>query len=438
MDCSIIILAAGMGTRMKSKIPKVLHKICGEEILFYSIECALELSDDVQIVVFYEAEQIQKRCEERFGKKISFVLQDHQHFPGTGGALLQNGELLKTRYAKLLILNGDMPLITPQSLQPFFNPCSIGVGVITTPNPQGYGRVLFKDNSIQKIIEERDADLETKKISTVNSGVYAFNRNILEAYLPKLNPNNKQKEYYLTDIIELASKDQIKITSIEVSKEEFNGINDKAQLADAEEIMLKRLRKRAMQSGVIMHLPHTIYLEKNVKFQGECQIEQGVQLIGHTLIEDSHIKAHSVIEDSQILSSDIGPLAHIRPNSKIDHCHIGNFVEIKNSTLHQVKAGHLSYLGDSEICEGSNIGAGVITCNYDGKNKHSTKIGKNVFIGSDCQLIAPLVIRDHTLIGAGSTVTKNTQEGDLVLSRAEQKHFKNGYFAFFKDKKGSK
>lgn len=438
MDCSIVILAAGMGTRMKSETPKVLHKICGQEILFYSIECALKLSDDVQIIIFHQAEQIQEKCKQHFGEKISFVLQDHHHFPGTGGALFQNGKLLKTKYSKLLILNGDMPLITPSSLKPFFNPSPISIGVITTSNPQGYGRVIFKNHSIEKIVEEKDLNEEEKKICIVNSGVYAFDRKVLEAYLPKIDNNNTQKEYYLTDIIKFTSQDQIKIESIEVSKENFSGINDKAQLADAEEIMLQRLRKKAMEEGVIMHLPHTIYLEKNVKFEGECEIEQGVQLFGQTLIQDSYIKAHSVIRDSQISSSSIGPMAHIRPNSKISHSHIGNFVEVKNSTLKGIKAGHLSYLGDSEIGQGSNIGAGVITCNYDGKKKHKTRIGENVFIGSDCQLIAPLVIENHTLIGAGSTIRKNTQEGDLVISRSDQKHFKNGYFAFFKDKKGSR
>lgn len=436
MVFSIVILAAGMGTRMKSNTPKVLHKICGEEILFYSIECALQLSDDVQIVIFHQAKEIQERCTQRFGKKISFVLQDHHRFPGTGGALLQDGKLLQTKYSKLLILNGDMPLITPSSFDHFFNTSPISVGVIKTLSPKGYGRIILKDGHIQRIIEEKDANEEEKKICIVNSGIYAFERQILESYLPKLNNHNAQKEYYLTDVVKLASEDRINILSIEVCEEDFRGINDKAQLADAQEIMLQRLRKRAMEEGVIMHLPHTIYLEKNVKFEGECEIEQGVQLFGRSLIQNSHIKAHSIIRDAQVSSSSIGPMAHIRPNSVISHSHIGNFVEVKNSNLKGIKAGHLSYLGDSEIGNGSNIGAGVITCNYDGKKKHKTKIGENVFIGSDSQLIAPIVIENHTLIGAGSTIRKNTQEGDLVISRSEQKHFKNGYFAFFKDKKG--
>lgn len=435
MNLSIVILAAGSGTRMKSDTPKVLHKICGFELLFYSIECALSLSDDVHIVLYHQAQRIKEACQNHFGNTLTFHLQDHANFPGTGGALLQGGKLLDTKHDKLLILNGDMPLITPDSLRPFINHSPINMGVITTTNPQGYGRVVLKDQKVIQIIEEKDANKEEKKICTINSGIYCFNREVLQSYLPKLNNQNAQKEYYLTDVIKFASEDGILISSIDVDEEEFGGINDKSQLAQAQEIMLNRLRKKAMKEGVIMHLPHTIYLEKSVKFEGECEIEQGVQLLGNTLLKNAHIKAHSVVRDSQIISSDIGPMAHIRPNSVIQNCHIGNFVEVKNSHLHGVKAGHLSYLGDSDIDEGSNIGAGVITCNYDGKTKHKTKIGKNVFVGSDCQLIAPLKIADHTLIGAGSTVRKDSQEGDLVISRSEQKNLPNGFFAFFKDKK---
>lgn len=435
MNLSIVILAAGSGTRMKSDTPKVLHKICGFELLFYGVECALSLSDDVHIVLYHQAQRIKEACQKHFGDTLTFHMQDHANFPGTGGALLQGGKLLETKYDKLLILNGDMPLITPDSLKPFINHSPINMGVITTTNPQGYGRVVLQNQKVTQIIEEKDASEEEKKICTINSGIYCFDREILHSYLPKLSNQNAQKEYYLTDVIKFASEDGILISSIDVNEEEFGGINDKSQLAQAQEIMLTRLRKKAMKDGVIIHLPHTIYLEKSVKFEGECELEQGVQLLGNTLLKNAHIKAHSIVKDSQIISSDIGPMAHIRPNSVIENSHIGNFVEIKNSHLHGVKAGHLSYLGDSEIDEGSNIGAGVITCNYDGKTKHQTKIGKNVFVGSDCQLIAPLKIADHTLIGAGSTVRKNSQEGDLIVSRSEQKNLPNGFFAFFKDKK---
>lgn len=436
MNLSVVILAAGSGTRMKSSTPKVLHKICGEELLFYSIECALLLSDDVHIILYHQAQRIKEVCQARFDDRISFSIQDYDRFPGTGGALLQDGKLLPTKYSKLLILNGDMPLITSSSLQKFVLISSpIVLGVITTQSPFGYGRVILESSKVKQIIEEKDANEEEKKVCTINSGVYCFERNLLESYLPKLNNHNTQNEYYLTDVIKLAAQDSICIQSIDVAEEEFCGINDKSQLAQAEEVMLARLRKQAMKEGVIMHLPHTIYLEKSVRFEGECEIEQGVQLFGQTLIRNSHIKAHSTIRDSQIISSDVGPMAHIRPNSHISQSHIGNFVEVKNSTLRGVKAGHLSYLGDSTIDEGSNIGAGVITCNYDGKSKHQTHIGKNVFVGSDSQLIAPITIADQTLIGAGSTVRKDSQKGDLIISRSEQRNISQGYFAFFKDKK---
>lgn len=436
MSLSVVILAAGGGTRMKSSTPKVLHKICGEELLFYSIKVALELSDDVHIILYHQAQKIQQVCEERFANKLNFHIQDFENFPGTGGALMQSGAMIPTAHSRVLILNGDMPLICSSSLASLVEKTSkITLGVIESKNPFGYGRVVIEEGRVRAIIEEKDADAQTKKIHTINSGVYLFDRDVLQTYLPRLNNNNAQKEYYLTDVIKLAVNDKVEIGSVFVDEEEFGGINDKAQLANAQEIMLKRLRDRAMRDGVIMHLPQSIYIEGSVRFEGECEIEQGVQLLGNTLIKDSHIKAHSVIRDSQIISSDIGPMAHIRPNSYIEKTHIGNFVEIKNSRLFGIKAGHLSYLGDSEIDEGSNIGAGVITCNYDGKKKHKTKIGKNVFVGSDTQLIAPVVIADHTLIGAGSTIRKDSKEGDLLISRSEQRSLENGYFAFFKDKK---
>lgn len=436
MSLSVIILAAGSGTRMKSSTPKVLHKICGQELLFYSIENALELSDDVHIILYHQAKRVQEACERRFGEKVKFHIQDFENFPGTGGALMQKGAMIPTAYKKVLILNGDMPLITTPSLKNLITQTSaVTLGVIESKNPYGYGRVLIENGRIQAIIEEKDANEEIKKICTINSGIYVFDTEVLAKFLPKLNNHNAQSEYYLTDVIKLCVAEGYEIEGVILDEEEFSGINDKAQLANAEEAMLRRLRVSAMKNGVIMHLPHSIYIEKNVRFEGECEIEQGVQIFGETLIKDSHIKAHSTIRDSQIICSDVGPMAHIRPNSYIEKTHIGNFVEVKNSKLFSIKAGHLSYLGDSEIDEGTNIGAGVITCNYDGKSKHKTKIGKNVFVGSDTQLIAPLSIADHTLIGAGSTIRKDSKEGDLLISRSEQRNLENGYFAFFKEKK---
>lgn len=436
MSLSIIILAAGSGTRMKSSTPKVLHKICGQELLFFSIEVAMQLSDDIHIILYHQAQRVQEACESRFGDKLKFHIQDFENFAGTGGALMQKGEMIDTAHKRVLILNGDMPLITPHSLQKLTSLSSpVVLGVIESKNPYGYGRVVIEEGEVKAIVEEKDACEEVKRICTINSGVYVFDKEVLCKFLPLLDNRNAQNEYYLTDVIKLSASDGVEIRSVFVDEEEFSGINDKAQLSSAEEVMLHRLRVEAMKQGVIMHLSQSIYIERSVRFEGECEIEQGVQLFGDTLIKDSHIKAHSVVRDSQIISSDIGPMAHIRPNSYIEKTHIGNFVEVKNSKLYSIKAGHLSYLGDSEIDEGSNVGAGVITCNYDGKKKSKTKIGKNVFIGSDTQLIAPITIADHTLIGAGSTISKNSKEGDLLISRSDQRNLENGYFAFFKDKK---
>ncbi|TLE01224.1 bifunctional UDP-N-acetylglucosamine diphosphorylase/glucosamine-1-phosphate N-acetyltransferase GlmU [Helicobacter japonicus] len=449
MNVSVIILAAGAGTRMKSQTPKVLHKICGKAMLFYSIDEALMVSDDVHIVLFHQETLIKENVLKAYKKvydegKLHFHTQDVAHFPGTGGALMQGSKDSKTpishnpkqlfacKYDEILILNGDMPLVRAQTLKKLCAHTSpIVMSILHLANPNGYGRVVLKDNKVQKIIEQKDANEEELLIQDVNAGVYKINKDILQNYLFRLEDSNAQKEFYLTDVIFYATQDNVPISALKVCEEEFMGVNSKAQLAEAQEVMLHRLRTNAMEQGVIMHLPHTIYIESQVRFSGECIIEQGVQISGECEIKDSHIKAHSIIESSIIESSDIGPLAHIRPKSYIKATHIGNFVETKASVLNGVKAGHLSYLGDCEIDSGSNVGAGVITCNYDGKAKHKSIIGKNVFIGSDTQLIAPVSIASHTLIGAGSTITKDVQEGDLVLSRTPQKHIKNGYFKFF-------
>lgn len=454
MSVSVVILAAGAGTRMKSQTPKVLHRICGKEMLFYSIDEALELSDDVHIVLFHQKDLIKDRVLKHYGDShkngvLHFHIQDCENFPGTGGALMQGANLVKGRdlessrksspkqlftckYDEILILNGDMPLVRAQTLKNLCEPnAPIVMSILHLSCPNGYGRVLIKEGKMQKIIEQKDASAQELLIQDVNAGVYKIKKNILQDYLQRLENTNAQKEFYLTDVISFATQDNVEIKALQVNEEEFMGVNSKSQLAAAQEVMLHRLREAAMEQGVIMHLPHTIYIESAVRFLGECIIEQGVQISGECEIKDSHIKAHRIIESSIIESSDVGPLAHIRPKSRIKDTHIGNFVETKASVLNGVKAGHLSYLGDCEVESGSNIGAGFITCNYDGKGKHKSIIGKNVFVGSDVQLVAPVKIASNVLIGAGSTITKDVNEGDLVLSRVPQKHIPNGFFKFF-------
>jgi bifunctional UDP-N-acetylglucosamine pyrophosphorylase/glucosamine-1-phosphate N-acetyltransferase len=427
MSLSVIILSAGSGSRMKSDTPKVLHTVCGESMLSYSIEEALKVSDDITVVLYHQAERIRTHIESQFDN-ISIVLQDHLNYPGTGGAVMG----IKTRHDKVLVLNGDMPLVCADELEKFLEiDADIVMSVIELDNPSGYGRVVIESGEVQRIVEEKDANEAQKAIQSVNAGVYLFKSDILITYLPQLNNNNKQQEYYLTDIVELSKNDGKVIKPLIVDEENFKGVNTKYDLAHAEEIMQRRIKKAWMQQGVIMRLPETIFIDSRVELVGECEIESGVVLKGCSVIECSHIKANSVVEDATIIESQIGPMARIRPQSTITQTHIGNFVEVKKSSLNGVKAGHLSYIGDSEIDEGSNIGAGVITCNYDGKAKYKTQIGKNVFIGSDSQLVAPVHIEDDVLIAAGTTVTSDVKRGDLAVSRTPLKHVKGFFYKFF-------
>ena len=428
MNLSIVILSAGAGTRMKSKLPKVLHKISGKEMIYYSIKESEKLTDDISIILYHQFDKI-KDVVLKYNSNLQIFKQDYKNYAGTGGTL-QN---VKFNNDKVLVLNGDMPLIEAEELQKFIDveDADIVMGVIKLDNPFGYGRVIIEDNQVIKIVEEKDSSLEIKKIKTINSGIYLFKKDILDEFLPQLNNNNAQKEFYLTDIIELAKNSGKKIKPLFVKEENFKGVNSKIDLADAEVIMQNRIKNNFMKNGVLMRLPETIYIETDVKIEGESFIENGVSLIGNTKIINSHIKTNSVIENAKIINTEVGPMARIRPETTLKNSKIGNFVEIKKSTLNGVKAGHLSYLGDSKIDTGTNIGAGTITCNYDGKNKYKTIIGKNVFIGSDSQLIAPITIEDNSMIASGTTVTKDIKSGELAISREKQKNIKNFFYKFF-------
>lgn len=428
---SIVILAAGKGTRMRSNTPKVLHKICGREMLYYSIKESLLLSDDVCVVLGFEGEKIENTMRIYFEDKIHFLYQDIENFPGTGGAL----KSYQPKYQKVLVLNGDMPLVQASELEKFLDTDTpITMSVLESRNLSGYGRVIITDGEVREIIEEKDASAKVLAINTLNAGVYCFDKEILESYIPKLSNHNVQGEYYLTDVIALARQDSIKIAPLFVQLENFQGVNDKLDLAKAEEVLSARIKAFWMKRGVIMHLPETIYIEESVKFFGECVVENGVCIYGNSKITASHIKAHSIVESSTIMDSDVGPLAHLRPNSIVRNSHIGNFVETKNSELNGVKVGHLSYLGDSEVGSGTNIGAGFITCNYDGRAKYKTKIGKNVFIGSDSQAIAPITIEDDCLVGAGSTIRRNLKKGEFFITCGKEV-IKEGFFYKFFNKK---
>ncbi|MEF3191168.1 MAG: bifunctional UDP-N-acetylglucosamine diphosphorylase/glucosamine-1-phosphate N-acetyltransferase GlmU [Campylobacterales bacterium] len=431
MSLSVVILAAGQGTRMKSDLPKVLHKLCGKEMLWHVISEARKLSDDITVVLYHQAERVRDAMERAFDG-LRFVIQDHLNFPGTGGAVMAASPC----HEKVLILNGDMPLIEASKLQGFLEiHADIVMGVIRLDNPAGYGRVVMRGDRVERIVEEKDATPEEKAINLVNSGVYLVRRDLLSSLLPRLSNANAQQEYYLTDIVSLAAADGAVVKPHIVPQEIFAGVNSKADLAAAEEIMLERIRKRWMAAGVTMRLPQTIYLDLSVEFEGECEVESHCVLKGKTKIIRSTVKAGSVIEDAILIDSDCGPMARIRPGTLMEGAHVGNFVEIKNATLHRgVKAGHLSYIGDAEVGEESNIGAGTITCNYDGINKHRTIIGKKVFVGSDTQLVAPVTVADGAMIAAGTTITTDVPEGALAISRTPQKNVAGFVKRFFASK----
>nr|WP_207502212.1 bifunctional UDP-N-acetylglucosamine diphosphorylase/glucosamine-1-phosphate N-acetyltransferase GlmU [Campylobacter geochelonis] len=433
-EISVIVLAAGFGTRMKSKKAKVLFELCGEPMLVHILKKAYEISDDVSVVLSYQLDEIKKVVLKHFAN-TKIYKQDVERFPGTAGAL--RDVLFNSN--KTLIICGDMPLVkTNELIRLTSATADVALGVFEAKNPFGYGRVITKNGEIQKIVEEKDATSEEKLVKSANTGCYCFKSEVLKEILPKISNQNSQNEYYLTDSIKLAKDMGLKCHAVMVDEDNFMGINDKFALSVAEGIMQDEIKENLMKQGVLMRLPKSIYIDSRAKFQGECELQENVSIIGECVIKNSIIKSSSVIEDSVVENSDIGPLAHVRPNCVVKDTHIGNFVELKKANLTGVKAGHLSYLGDCEIGSGTNVGCGTITCNYDGKAKYKTIIGKNVFIGSDSQLVAPVKIEDDVLIAAGSTVTMDAKSGSLVISRVKQVNKDGFYYKFFGDKNVTK
>lgn len=427
-DVSVVILAAGFGTRMKSNKAKVLFELCGEPMIVHILKRAYEISDDVSVILNYQFDEIKKVVLENF-ENTKIYRQDVANFPGTAGALRD----VEFNKEKVLIVCGDMPLVSSDELRALCGGESdVNLSVFEAKNPFGYGRVVIKDNKIVKIVEQKDASEDEKLIKNANAGCYCFKSSVLKEILPKIGNKNAQKEYYLTDAIEIANSLNLDCKAIFVDETNFMGINDKFALSVAENIMQDKIKENLMKSGVLMRLPHTIYIDSRAKFSGECELQENVSIIGDCVIENSIIKSSSVIENSIIQDSDIGPLAHIRPKCEIKSTHIGNFVELKAAKVDNIKAGHLSYLGDCEIGNGTNVGCGTITCNYDGKKKYKTKIGKNVFIGSDTQLVAPVNIEDDVIIAAGTTITMDTKKGALAISRTKQVNKDGFYYKFFR------
>jgi bifunctional UDP-N-acetylglucosamine pyrophosphorylase/glucosamine-1-phosphate N-acetyltransferase len=441
MPLSIIILAAGQGTRMFSDLPKVLHPLGGRPLLAHVIDTALELvAADIHVVIGHGAELVRAAFPEA---RVEWVLQERQL--GTGHAVAQVMPGVPDGNT-VLVMYGDVPLIGKASLEPLCGIAAQGfVGLLTAEleDPAGYGRILHHaDGSISGIVEEKDASEAQRTIAEINTGFLAAPAARLRAWVAALDDNNAQGEFYLTDVIARAVADGVGVRGVTAENlEEVLGINDRRQLAEQERAYQLRQAQACLGAGVTLTDParfdlrgrlragQDVIIDVNAVLEGDITLGNRVHIGPNVLIrnariaDDVTILANCVIEEADIGSGcRIGPFARIRPETQLAaDAHIGNFVEIKKSTVGAgSKINHLSYIGDTSIGRDVNIGAGTITCNYDGANKHRTIIGDNVFIGSDTQLVAPVEVRDGATIGAGSTITRDAPAGELTLSSAPQ------------------
>jgi len=448
-DISIIILSAGKGTRMKSRLPKVMHKVAGREMVNMVIDEAKKLNPkNITLVVSSEMEIFYEKINnEHKNYPIDFVIQNERK--GTGHAVsctISTFNNNKKLNKKVLILYGDTPLISHQTLEKMlqkindFSLCILG---FDDEEENAYGRLVINDfGHLEKIVEFKDANEIEKKIALCNSGVIAVDGDALPHLLSQIKNNNSAQEFYLTDIVAIANNQGLKCTFIKTNIAEVLGVNSRVELANIEKIKQKQIRQKMMENGVTLISP------KSVHFNFDTEIAQDVIIYPHVFFgpkvkieSDVEIKSFCHIEGAKIQKNAvIGPFARIRPQTEIhENVHIGNFVEIKKSQIAKnSKINHLSYIGDSEIGENTNIGAGTITCNYDGFNKFKTKIGNNVFIGSNSALVAPIAIQDGAIIGAGSVITKNVEADDLAVSRSAQTSIPKGAIKFRKSKSAKK
>ena len=444
-----IILAAGKGTRMKSELVKVLHPILGLPMLSYPIELSLKgiKAEKTIVVVGHQADRIQGMFK---NFKIDIALQEKQL--GTGHAVLQAIPFLQSFSGTVLILCGDVPLVELETLRSFIdtykeNGSTLSVLTAVVEEPFGYGRILRNSEGwLEKIVEEKDASEKERVIREINTGIFCVKAPFLMEGLREIGKENAQGEYYLTDLVEVAKKRGLRCSAhIVADPVEVMGINTRVDLAMANEVLRQKKLKDLMLSGVTVVDPKTTYVDRTVEvgkdsilypnchLQGKtkigerCIIEPNSKISDSLIGDDVTIRANSVITESKIEEgASIGPFAHLRPLSEVKtKAKIGNFVEVKKSVIGKgSKANHLSYIGDSLLGEDVNIGAGTITCNYDGFEKHQTIIGNRVFVGSNVELVAPVKVGNDSSIGAGTTVTKDVPEGALAISRVKQKNIK--------------
>lgn len=439
----VCILAAGQSKRFKSKFSKLLHPFCGRPLIAYATRTASELKPKtLGIVVGHQKEQIQNALS---GNSVGFVEQSKQL--GTAHAVSEFLQKYPHLEGTLLVMSGDVPLVSVRLLQNLLSlhekkKAIISLLTAELNDPSGYGRIVRKKNGwIERIVEQADATGAEKEIREVNAGIYAFNLNPLRRLLQKVKSNNSQKEYYLTDVVELGLQNNGTVLGVPASAEEVMGINTKVELAEAARILRRRINERWMLQGVTMHDPERTYIDAdvhlgndvviypNVYLEGSTRIGSEVTIYPNTRIVNSTIGDRSIVHEncsveSSHLGSEVqlGPFARLRPESYLGNkARVGNFVELKKTRMGEgSKANHLSYLGDSTIGQKVNIGAGTITCNYDGQNKFPTVIEDGVFIGSDTQLIAPVKVGKDAYVAAGSSITEDVPSGALAISRGRQ------------------
>ena len=442
---SAIVLAAGMGTRMKSGLIKVMHPLAGPPMIAWPVAAAFEAGvDDCVLVVGHQEEKVRAYFAER--GDISFAVQSEQL--GTGHAVRCAMPELAADSTTVLILCGDTPLITARTLRDMLQAHAASGAAVTVmtavlADPYGYGRIVkVQDGSVAGIVEEKDASAEVRGIREVNAGVYCINREFLEGAVAHLDNDNAQGEYYLTDVVCRAAFHGLRCASYPVvDAEEITGVNDRVQLAEAGRVLRSRINRELMLSGVTMVDPQAVYVDRGVRIGrdtvlhpgatvtgdsviGErCDIGQGTLISSCILSDDVVVKAGTVLEQSTIRDAAVlGPMAHLRPGCELAAgVKIGNFVEAKKIVMGEgSKASHLTYLGDATIGKHVNIGCGTITCNYDGVKKHRTVIEDDVFVGSDVQFVAPVTVGSNSLIAAGTTVTMDVPPDSLAIARAPQ------------------
>ena len=448
----VVILAAGQGTRMKSRLPKVLHPVAGRPMLGHVLDTAHALDAAACHVVHgHGADAVR----EVFGDaRVNWVLQAEQK--GTAHAVGQALAQIPDA-ATVLVLYGDVPLVRAETLRPLLDGGGLSLLTAELPDPHGYGRILRKAGRVTGIVEEKDASPAQRKIREINTGFLAAPAKLLKRWLPKVGNKNAKGEYYLTDIVALAVKDKARVAAHVVTEfAEVQGINDLAQLAAAERAVQRRQAAALMRAGLAIRDPDRFDLRGTVNFgsdvaldvgvvlEGAVELGDGVKVGAYSILHNVSLGAGTRVESHCVLDSmkagrdcRIGPFARVRPDSTLDdEVHVGNFVEVKKTAIGKgSKANHLAYLGDGTVGAGVNVGAGTIFCNYDGANKHQTVLEDDVFIGSDTQLVAPVRVGRGATVAAGSTITKDVPSGGLAVCRAkEQKH----YPGWKRPRKGSK